>query len=286
MNRFLFRYESTVTFSAPVTAHSLLLRALPRQEQFQRTEWDSLRLEALLPDGRSMTVPVRIASDAFGNRIQYGCILPPHIRLSMMATGRTVQTPYRICGTAHGMYSASTTLTLPAGWLLEAAQDAKALLASHGLDAKSLQKTGSASCHMANSPTAMAARILSSAVHSHMTYAPGNTNVTTTASEAFELGKGVCQDYAHITLALLRHVGIPARYVCGFLPGEGATHAWVEFFANGVWLAHDPTHDRNVDMGYIKVAHGRDSSDCPVNRGIFTGKVEQRNSVSIKVESV
>ena len=286
MKRFFFRYESTVIFSAPVTAHSLLLRALPRQEQFQRPEWDSLRLEALLPDGRSMAVPVRIASDAFGNRIEYGCILPPHIRLSMVATGRTAQTPYRICGTAHGMYSASTALTLPTGWLLEAAEDAKALLASHGLGAKSLRGGCTASCHASESPVAIAARILSSAVHSHMSYAPGSTTVATTASEAFELGKGVCQDYAHITLALLRHAGIPARYVCGFLPGEGASHAWVEFFAGGVWLAHDPTHDRNVDMGYIKVAHGRDSSDCPVNRGIFTGKVEQRNSVSIKVEPV
>ena len=119
-----------------------------------------------------------------------------------------------------------------------------------------------------------------------MVYQPGSTDVFTTAAKAFELGQGVCQDYAHITLALLREAGIPARYVCGLLSGEGATHAWVEWFDSGVWLALDPTHDRAVEYGCIKIAHGRDSADCPVNRGIFTGRVQQRNSVSIKVEEL
>lgn len=284
MTRFSFRYESTVSFSAPVSTHSLLLRALPRREQFQRVEWDSLRLEALLPDGRTVGIPMRLGTDAFGNRIQYGSFLPPHLRLTMVATGQTAQTSYRICGTAHGMYLASTPLTAPSGSLLNAANDTRALLASHGLDEKKLRHS---SWHGIgkNGAASVAARIISSAVHELMDYVPGSTTVSTTAGDAFEKGQGVCQDYAHVTLALLRHVGIPARYVSGFLPGEGATHAWVEFFDGGVWSALDPTHDRSVDMGYIKVAHGRDSSDCPVNRGMFTGKVEQRNTVSIKVES-
>ena len=119
-----------------------------------------------------------------------------------------------------------------------------------------------------------------------MDYAPGSTSVATTAAQAVELGRGVCQDYAHITLALMRDAGIPSRYVCGFIPGEGATHAWVEWFDSGLWLALDPTHDRAVEYGFIKLAHGRDSSDCPVNRGIFTGRVQQSNSVSIKVEEI
>ena len=265
MKRFAFRYESSVMLSAPATAHSFLLRALPRAEQFQRVEWDSLRVTATSPNGRVFDVPVCIRTDAFGNRTQAGCVLPPHVSLSMEAAGSVAQSPYRICGTAHGMYSAPTALTTPSDAML-------AFL--HGLELDESNNIRNKACAIA------------SAVHRHMAYQPGSTDVLTTAAKAFELGQGVCQDYAHITLALLRAAGIPARYVCGLLSGEGATHAWVEWFDAGVWLALDPTHDRAVEYGCIKIAHGRDSADCPVNRGIFTGRVQQRNSVSIKVEEV
>ena len=265
MKRLSFRYETSIDLSAPVTAHSWLLRALPRSEQFQKLEWDSLRVSAMLPDGKSLDVPAFFRTDAFGNRIQFGCVLRPHVMLTVTASGTVAQRPYRICGTAHGMYSASTPLSAPSDAMFD-------FLRSLELD-------------KSNTTEGKALRI-ASAVHGHMSYTPGSTSVTTTAAQAFEMGRGVCQDYAHITLALLREAGIPARYVCGFLSGEGATHAWVEWFDAGVWLALDPTHNKAVTYGCIKVAHGRDSADCPVNRGMFTGRAQQRNSVSIKVEEV
>ena len=266
MNRFRFRFESSILLSAPVTAHSWMLRALPKQEQFQHIEWDSLRLEAGLPDGRSVDVPVRSAVDAFGGRVQFGHIRQPHIRMTAVAVGTVAQSSYRICGTAHGMYFPHTALTLPSAEMLSFARRLE-------LDGT---KAGVG-------PTAHA---VASAVHEHMEYVPGSTAVSTTAAQAFALKRGVCQDFAHITLSLLRHAGIAARYVCGYLSGEGATHAWVEYFDSGVWLALDPTHDRAVDYGCIKIAHGRDCADCAVNRGVFTGKVQQRTSVSIKVDPV
>jgi transglutaminase-like putative cysteine protease len=228
-------------------------------------EWDSLHVTADMPNGRTLDVPVRIRKDAFGNSTQSGCVVPPHVNLRMEAVGRVAQSPYRICGTAHGMYSAPTALTTPSEAML-------AFLRSLELDRSNSVKEK--------------AYAITSAVHRHMAYQPGSTDVLTSAARAFELGQGVCQDYAHITLALLREAGIPARYVCGLLSGEGATHAWVEWFDSGVWLALDPTHDRAVEYGCIKIAHGRDSADCPVNRGIFTGRVQQQNSVSIKVEEL
>ena len=124
------------------------------------------------------------------------------------------------------------------------------------------------------------------AVQAHMQYAPGVTGVSTTAAQAYELGQGVCQDYAHILLSLLRCSGIPARYACGYLAGEGAGHAWVEFFDQGVWRGLDPANNRLLSCGCIKVAHGRDSADCPVNRGVFTGRAAQQNTLAIKVEEV
>jgi len=263
MKRFSFRYESSVTLSAPVTTHSWLLRALPREEQFQHLEWESLRVEAALPDGNTVEIPISTGTDAFGNRTQFGCILQPHLSMTMTAEGVVAQSPYRISGTAHGMYSAPTVLTAMSEGMLAFLRGLKLDTSNH---------------------TADTAERIASAVHGRMTYAPGSTSVSTTAAQAFAFGRGVCQDYAHITLALLREVGIPARYVCGFLPGEGESHAWVEYFDSGMWLALDPTHDRRVDFGCIKVAHGRDSADCPVNRGLFTGRTGQRNFVSVKVE--
>lgn len=266
MKRFRFRFESSIIMSAPVTAHSWMLRTLPKREQFQRIEWDSLRLEAGLPDGRSIDVPARSAIDAFGGRVQFGCILQPHIRMTVVAVGTVAQSPYRICGTAHGMYFPPTPLTLASPAMLAFAQQKGLTRPTSGVSAL--------------------ARAVASTVHAHMEYVPGSTCVATTAAQAFDLGRGVCQDYAHITIALLRQAGVAARYVCGYLPGEGATHAWVEYFDSGVWLALDPTHDSGVDFGCIKIAHGRDSADCAVNRGVFTGKAQQRTSVSIKVDPV
>ena len=225
MKRFSFRYETRTSLSAPVTAHSWLLRALPRNEAFQSVEWESLRVSALMPDGRSMDIPASTRMDAFGSRMQFGFIAEAHTGMSMVAEGIVSQSPCRIPGTAHGMYSAPTSLTSPSDSMLD-------LLRALKLD-------------KSNTTDEKAHRI-ASAVHEHMDYAPGSTSVATTAAQAFELGRGVCQDYAHITLALLREAGIPARYVCGFIPGEGATHAWVEWFDAGLWLALDPTNDRAV----------------------------------------
>ena len=80
--------------------------------------------------------------------------------------------------------------------------------------------------------------------------------------------------------------GIGARYVCGFMQGEGVTHAWVEVYCNGYWLALDPTHNRKIEYGYIKLAQGRDAADCPVNRGVFTGSAIQTTHVEVIVEEV
>lgn len=114
-------------------------------------------------------------------------------------------------------------------------------------------------------------------------YEAGVTSVSTTAAEAFALGRGVCQDYAHILIALCRMKKIPARYVAGFLDGEGATHAWVEIYDSGYWYGFDPTHDRTVTDYYIKVAHGRDACDCPMERGVFRGLTTQTGRVKVVV---
>ena len=75
--------------------------------------------------------------------------------------------------------------------------------------------------------------LLAENIHTYMCYSPGSTQIDTTAIEAFQQRKGVCQDYAHILIAMCRACGIPARYVNGFMQGVGVTHAWVEVLVNG-----------------------------------------------------
>lgn len=120
-------------------------------------------------------------------------------------------------------------------------------------------------------------------LYESFSYEAGVTSVSTTSAEAFALGRGVCQDYAHILMTLCRMQKIPARYVAGFLDGEGATHAWIEIYDNGYWYGFDPTHDRTITDNYIKVAHGRDACDCPMERGVFRGLTTQNNRVKVVV---
>ncbi|MCD8180570.1 MAG: transglutaminase family protein [Firmicutes bacterium] len=114
-------------------------------------------------------------------------------------------------------------------------------------------------------------------------YVPRATTVKTTAEEALCLRKGVCQDYAHIMISLLRLDGIPARYVVGMMIGEGASHAWVEVNLNGYWYGIDPTNNLLTDDFYIKISHGRDYRDCVVSKGVFTGAAAQTQSVYARV---
>ena len=83
-----------------------------------------------------------------------------------------------------------------------------------------------------------------------------------------------------------RAAHIPARYVNGFIEGEGATHAWVEVYDDGAWWGIDPTHNRPIEWGYIKLSHGRDAEDCPVNRGVFTGAASQTAEIRVIVEEL
>jgi transglutaminase-like putative cysteine protease len=129
-------------------------------------------------------------------------------------------------------------------------------------------------------------------VHAAMRYGFGATQVSTTAAEALAAGEGVCQDYAHIMLALCRLCGLPARYVSGHLLGEGGTHAWVEVLladphtpSETVAHAFDPTHGCAAGPGYLTVAVGRDYADvAPTSgwyRSRFGGSLVTRKRVGI-----
>lgn len=112
-------------------------------------------------------------------------------------------------------------------------------------------------------------------VYSAITYEFGITSVRTTAAEALAGGRGVCQDSAHVMLALCHLVGLPARYVSGHLLGQGGTHAWVEVIVprahDAVAVAFDPCNGRRAGSDYITIATGRDYSDVAPVSGSYIG---------------
>ena len=118
-------------------------------------------------------------------------------------------------------------------------------------------------------------------VHSELKYVAGTTGVHSSGLDALREGKGVCQDFAHLTLILLRGMGIPARYVSGYLhPNpkavvgdtiDGQSHAWVQAWTGG-WWHFDPTNDTDINEQYISVGVGRDYSDVAPLKGIYSGE--------------
>ncbi|MES2648344.1 MAG: transglutaminase family protein [Bacteroidota bacterium] len=140
-------------------------------------------------------------------------------------------------------------------------------------------------------PVSEIARACCNYVFSEFQYQKGITNIETTVDEILEHRQGVCQDFAHVLLQLLRTAGIPARYVSGYicpnksgLRGEGATHAWIEYYLPGYgWVGLDPTNNILVNNHHIKLATGRDFGDCTPVKGMFKGIARQTLSVYVSV---
>ena len=128
-------------------------------------------------------------------------------------------------------------------------------------------------------------------IFSRFNYIKGITTVETTIKEILEHRSGVCQDFAHVMLELLRHTGIPSRYVSGYIcpnkngmRGEGATHAWVEAWIPGSgWTGIDPTNNVWVTNNHVKLAVGRNFNDCSPVKGTFKGPAKQLLSVYVSV---
>lgn len=136
-----------------------------------------------------------------------------------------------------------------------------------------------------------AIRAVVSEVHARMRYTPGVTSVSTTAHEAWAAKLGVCQDFTHAALSLLRSLGIPSRYVSGYLHSEdeapgtpvvGESHAWIETW-DGAWEGWDPTNNRVVGAAHVLVAKGRDYSDVPPIKGLYAGGGAAHLSVSVEI---
>jgi transglutaminase-like putative cysteine protease len=123
-------------------------------------------------------------------------------------------------------------------------------------------------------------------------YLSGSTNVKTNAMQAWAKGQGVCQDISHVTVGLLRALGLPARYVSGYLhpkpdagigqPVTGESHAWVEWWDGG-WNGFDPTNSVEIGTRHVTIGRGRDYGDVPPFKGLFSGSKSEGHTVTVEV---
>ena len=257
-----FEYRLTASYSAEISNHSFTVMFVPKDSNRQKIT--SLAIAVKECHRYYMTV------DSFGNEKIYGKITVPHrtfdVSISGVAqTGLDIYEEYTEDSFNAVLLRSQTALTQPGAKLKEYHR------------CLPLEK-----CDSNYEKALFVMRSLPQSFH----YRKGVTSVHEKAEEAFAFGAGVCQDYAHIMASLLRMEGIPVRYVVGMIPGEGASHAWVEALCRGYWYGFDPANNKLVDEDYIKVSCGRDSADCSVIRGSFYGCAGQEQSERITVNEI
>ena len=257
MRKLHFEYRMELTYSQMVNESHYTLKCLPRDTDMQRISDLAINITPAHNCQRG--------TDPFGNLTVYGNLYFPHDRFAVSVTG-TAET-----------------------WLAVSQKNTETPMLyrhPHGLNRPDDGIRSYFSRIITNHPCENhyeTALYLMHSLHDDFTYEQGVTGVSTTAAEAWALGKGVCQDYAHIFIALCQLAGIPARYVTGMMCGEGATHAWVEILSGDYWYALDPTNNCIAADAYIKIAHGRDAADCMVNKGILRSFAEQHQTVTVRV---
>lgn len=250
-----YTYVIESTLTPAVGHHFFKLRVLPLASACQRVVESRLSVS---PD-----CVICHARDGFGNDVQYGGISSVHDTFRIESSGTVECSRYAIPDSEPSdIYLFPTTLTAWDADIRRLAREASGIAGVVGSEKGNIDKTTAG-----DTPAAVCE--IMHRVHQSLAYERFATGNTTTAIEALGIGKGVCQDYAHLMIAACRSVGIRARYVNGLMLGEGETHAWVEAYDGKQWLGYDPTHDAVIDYGYIKFAHGRDVGDCPSNRGRF-----------------
>ncbi|MDR0248799.1 MAG: transglutaminase family protein [Oscillospiraceae bacterium] len=251
-----FQYQTALTFVSPASEHRFLLKILPPSDGRQRV----IDLAWSVEPQSSLW----LTHDAFGNACVAGFADMPHSRFTFGISGKAdiSSEPYVLCQSPPPVFACPSALTRPFGALA----DFYAALAPGAPDGgEPLRRI----------------EHFSHAVHSRMEYKRGVTDIATTAGEVFAMGAGVCQDYAHILLTLLRLDKTPCRYVAGLASGYGETHAWVEAWTGGRFYGVDPTRDKLADEGYIALSRGRDFNDCSVERGVYKGSCKGTQTIDL-----
>lgn len=238
-----FSFATKLTFDNYVHNHSFALRCLPVESSAQHIVNCEMNI--------SPFVPTKNTVDSFGNNVTAGYISKEHRFLDFEINGRAEidvskpRTDYMPC------YLYQSEYTRPDRNLTDFYAEI------------------STECSTKNpfERTAFFSDILSDLIQ----YEKGVTDTKTTSVQAFELKKGVCQDFSHIMLSLLRMDKIPCRYIAGLASCDGETHSWIEIWDGRKWCGFDPANNCPVNEDYLILSQGRDFGDCSIDRGVMFG---------------
>jgi len=277
MNRLRIKHMTGFHYGGDVTASYNEARMLPVSADGQLVLFSNLEI---LPISSQHTYV-----DYWGSRVASFEILTPHHDLSLTATSLVEVRP-----------QAHADLKLSWDDLTRASESATSYIEQTAQTRRTdppadVLAIAAEIAGRANSPCEAALEICA-AIGDAMEYMHGVTAVTSTAKEAWAVRKGVCQDITHIALGALRSVGIPARYVSGYLHpkpsaeiGEtiaGESHAWVEWFCGG-WRGFDPTNLIDIGDRHVTVGRGRDYNDVPPLRGVYAGPYGSELFVKVEI---
>ena len=288
--RYRVSHATTYVYDELVSLCHNELRLEPRETETQRRLGTSLRIE---PPPSALTSEL----DYFGNPTHFFTVEEAHDRMVLVAQSEVeVAAP------------GAEPLWTPAWDALR--DDVRADASAVGLAAFELCFASplvplapefaayAAPSFPAGRPVLDAALELTGRIHADFAYRPGATSVTTPVADVLETREGVCQDFAHVQLACLRALGLPARYVSGYLHtraapgverlvGADASHAWVSVFCGEAgWLGLDPTNDLLVADQHVTLAWGRDYGDVSPIKGVILGGGGHRVEVGVDVEAL
>lgn len=284
---FEVRHVTRYRYAQPVTVAHHLLRLTPRSLSRQVTLETGLVLKP--------NASCRVHTDYFGNTVHFATVEAVHDDFEIRATSRVAVGPASLPDPAE-----------TPGWetvrsLCRTDRSVPVLEASEFVFSSSQVESGPAYADFAR-PSFVAGRPileavcdLSGRIHREFVFDPAATTVATPLAEVLRKRRGVCQDFAHLAIACLRSLGLPARYVSGYLEtvppagaeklvGADASHAWLAFFCPGMgWIDVDPTNDCLPSMRHITLAWGRDYADVSPVRGVLLGGGEHRLQVGVDV---
>lgn len=272
---FLIQHETKLNYSEPVSETVFEVRMSPPSDENQTNLGYRLKI--------TPSAPVTINRDGFGNRVDLFNILTPYTELVIWAS--SVVRTHR---------PAVESRLDEIAWdpdhedfkpldSFEYSLPSKLVLSCPELDefVEPLRKPVKSVGELV--------RGLLDAVRARLTYEKKVTTARTPLSEVLALNRGVCQDFVHLFLGASRKLGLPARYVSGYVHevGELATHAWCQVWAGPLgWVDIDPTRGTFVDENFVTLAFGRDYSDVPPNRGVWKGQGDENIAVAVKVEPI
>lgn len=284
ISQHVIRHVNRFTYSAPISESTMEARMQPRVDGRQRL----MRFElATQPRARVFTY-----QDSWGNMVHHFDVPGRHSRFSISADAiiEIAPAPPIPDAVPHSSWDVLDRL-------IAAGEEWDSLHASRFARETPLLLNLAAELdwQRRDDPLTMMRR-LNHALFQQFTYAPRSTHVDSPIDDALKARAGVCQDLTHIMIALARRVGIPCRYVSGYLAAseeshdrstEGATHAWAEAFVPTLgWVGFDPTNDVLACDRHVRVAVGRDYGDVPPTKGVFRGQAASELSVLVTVSLV